>query len=302
MEKSETERTESEVHIINEELATIFRLLSNPDALKILYRAGQGIENSTHTIEELDLTPKKYYYRLKELMTADLVKKVNGVYRQTAMGRIIYDRFLPAMGKTYDAREELELIVYLEGAELESKVRNFIEDKLEIPSFTDSTNVKVIDNYESMVVDVIDLCDEAEESIMMTSNHMDVRVMEVVFRAMERDVTNSFILGKRSLSSKLENLRMMLSLSFAKTVNHFLSNTGELKNMIRFAEIPYSFCVVDGHHNLIEISDPLNERFIFALSIDDRGIAEKLTKFYEMIWNAGELHSDLGAVNSLKSS
>jgi len=299
MEKSETE---SEVHIINGELETIFRVLSNPDALKILYRAGQGIENSTHTIEELDLTPKKYYYRLKELMTADLVKKVNGVYRQTAMGRIIYDRFLPAMGKTYDAREELELIVYLEGTELESKVRNLIEDKLEIPHFTDSTNVKAIDNYESMVVDVIDLCDEAEKSILMASNYLDVRVMEAVFRAVNRDITFRIIVGKGSLSSEMQSLRMMLSLSFTKAILNFSTSTVNLKEVLRIAELPYTFCSVDGHRSIIAFSDTLNDSFIVASSIDDRVIGERLTKFFEMIWETGEFHSALEALNALRSN
>jgi len=301
MEKFETEMTESEVHIINGELATIFRLLSNPDALKILYRAGQGIENSTHTIEELDLTPKKYYYRLKELMAADLVKKVDSVYRQTAMGRIIYDRFLPAMGKTYDAREELELIVYLEGTELESGVRNRIEDELNLPYFERSTNMKIIESYESMVVDVIDLCNEAEESVLIASNYVDVRVMEATFRAVDRDVTNRIIMGKSSLPSKMQSLGMMFSLSFTKALINFASITRDLKDVVRFVELPYTFCVVDGHRSIMEISDTLKEGFIVAVLIDDRVVGERLTEFYNTLWETGDSQSAVNAISSIRS-
>jgi len=298
MEKYETES--EEVHMINGELSTIFRLLSKPDALKILYLAGTGIKNSTYAMEELGLTQKTYYYRLKELLAADLVKKVDGVYRQTALGRIMYDRFLPAMGKTYDAREELELIVYLEGTELENGVRRFIEDKLEIPSFAESTKIKLLRDYEALAIEVIDLYDSAEESVLLASNYVDVRVIEAFLRAVDRGVTNRVIMGKNRQSSKIQNLRMMLSVTFAKAVINYTSNTEEIKNTVRFAELPYTFCVVDGHHNIIEFSNPLNDTFIVSLSIDDRIIGERLTEFYNTLWEAGEFHSATEAINSLR--
>lgn len=294
--------TNEEPHVINGELATLFRLLSNPDALKILYRAGTGIKNSTYAMEELDLTPKKYYYRLKELMAADLVKKVDGVYRQTALGRIIYDRFLPAMGKTYDAREELELIVYLEGTELESGVRKRIEEELGIPVFEDSTNLKLLVDYEALAIEAIDLYDSAEESVLLSTNYFDVRVIEAFLRAVDRGVTNRIIMGKNRRSSKIQNLRTMLSVTFTKTLINFASKTMELKDIMRFADLPYTFCIVDGHRSILDFSDTLNDSFIAGLSINDRDVGEKLTKFYEKLWKEGESQSTLKVLDSLKSS
>jgi len=300
MEKYETQI--EEVHIINEELATIFRLLSNSDAVKILYRAGQGIKNSTYAMEELNLTPKRYYYRLKELMAANLVKKVDDVYRQTALGRIMHDRFLPAMEKTVAARGELELIVRLEGTELESGFRKRIEEEIGIPIFAESTNLKLLEDYEALAIEAIDLYDSAKENLILATNHFDVRVIEAFLRAVDRGVTNRVIMGKNRSSSMIQNLGMILSLTFSKTLINFASNIETLKNTVRFAEIPYTFCVVDGHHSLIKFADSLNDRFIAALSVDNRDVAEKLTKFYETIWDAGETHSTLKALNSIKSS
>ena len=286
--------------MINGEVAPIFRVLSNPDAIKILYCAGDGIGNSTYTIEELGLSQKRYYTRLKALLDSGLVKKKEGFYRQTALGRMMYDQFLPAMGKAIDAKDELELIDQIKGTDLEQSVIKRILGKIGIPDFTDSTNVKAIDNYESMVVDVIDLFDSAKESIILASNHLDVRVLDANFRSIERGFKNRFLIGTELLSSKLQQLKMMLSPKFTMAMMSIISNPIDMNEIARVADIPYSFCVVDGHHNLIEISDPLNERFIFALSIDDRGIAEKLTKFYEMIWKAGEKHSVLKLLSSFK--
>jgi len=300
MEKYEIQS--EEVHTINDELATIFRLLSNHDAVKILNRAGIGIKNSTYAIEELNLTPKRYYYRLKELMAAELVKKVDDVYRQTALGRIMYDHFLPAMGKACDAKNELELIVRLEGTELESEFRKRIEEELGIPIFADSTNLKLLEDYEALAIEVIDLYDSAEESVLLASNYWDVRVIEAFLRGVDRGITNKVIMGKNRRSTKIQNLRMMLSLTFSKTLINFASNAMELKNTVRFTEIPYTFCVVDGHRSIIEFSDALNDSFIAALSVDDRNVGEQLTKYFETLWEAGEFNSAIEGFNYIKSS
>jgi len=285
-----------------EGMTSLFKVLSKTDALRLFHHARKGIKNSTYAIEELDLTPKKYYARLRELVNIGLIRKNDSVYGQTALGRMIYDRLLPAFEKAVDARDELEFLVGLDGLDMENGVKKRILEELGIPTFSDSTNVRMIDNYESMVIDVIDLCDEAEKSLLMASNYMDVRVMEAVFRAMKRNVTNSFIVGKRSLSSKIRTLKMMLSLTFAKTVINFASNSLELKNVMRFAELPYSFCVVDGHRNIIEVADTIDDRFLAAFSVDDRCVGETATKFYEKLWEAGESYSSIEALNLLKSS
>jgi len=301
MEKHETQTSE-EVHVINGELTTILRVLSKPEILRILYRAGMGIENSTYAISELNLTPKKYYTRLRELVAADLVRKVDGVYWQTALGRIMYNRFLPAMGKAVDSRAELEFLVGLEGTELESEVRKRIEEKLGIPVFAESTNLKLLGDYEALAIEAIDLYDSAEESVLLASNYIDVRVLEAFLRAVDRGATNRVIMGKNRRSSKIESLRMILSVTFTKSLINFASKTVDIKDVVRFADIPYTFCVVDGHRSIIEFSDALNDSFIAALSVDDRDVGEKLTKFYEKLWQVGESQSTLKVLDSLKSS
>ena len=300
MEKYETQS--EEVHPINGELTSILRVLSRPDAVKILYRAGTGIENSTYAMEELNLTPKRYYYRLNELLAADLVKKVDGVYGQTALGRIIYDRFLLAMGKTVAAKDKLELIVHLEETELENGVRRRIEEELGIPVFTDSANLKVLGDYEALAIEVIDLYDSAEESVFLASNYFDVRVIEAFLRGVDRGVINRVIMGKNRRSTMIQNFRMMLSLTFTKTLLNFASNIETLKNTVRFTDLPYTFCVVDGQHNILEFSDTINDSFIAALSVDDRDVGEKLTKYFETLWEAGEFQSAIEGINSFRSS
>lgn len=293
MEKAES-RTEG--------ITSLFKVLSKPDALKIFQRTSDGINNSTYAIKYLYLTPKRYYARLSELVDIGLVRKYDNAYRQTGLGRMIYDYFLPAMEKAVDVKDELEFIMDFEKMDIDNGLRRRILEEIGIPIFSDSTNVKVLGDYESLAIEAIDLYDSAEESVLLASNYLDVRVMEACFRAVDRTVTNRIIMGKNKKTSKIQNLRTIFSLTFTKALINFASNKVNIKDTVRFVDLPYTFCVVDGHRNLIEISNTLNERFIVALSIDDRGYGEKLTDFYNALWEAGEFQSAIEALNSLRSS
>jgi len=284
-----------------EGLTSILKTISNPDALRLFLHTGEGIKNSTYAMEELNLTPKRYYARLRELVKIGLVMKKDGVYRQTGLGEMFHDRLLPAMGKAVDARDELEFLVGLEGIKIENGVRKRILEELGIPDFADSTKLRFIDNYESMVVDVIDLCDEANESILMATNHIDVRILDAAIRSMDRGVKNSFILGRELLSSKLQQLRMILSPKFTKALMSLASNSTDMSDLARITDLPYSFCVVDGHINIIEISNDPNVSFIVAFHVKNSGLGKKLTNLFEKLWKVGEIHSTFKLLSSFKS-
>jgi len=283
-----------------EGITSLFKVLSKPDALRLFTHTVDGIKNSTYAIEELDITPKKYYSRLRELVDIGLVRKLNSGYRQTALGRMIYDRFLPAMVKAVDSREELEFLVGLEGLEMENGVRKHILEELKIQDFAGTPKMKMIEDYESLVVELIDLFDSAEDSIVLASNHLDVRVLDANFRTMDRGVKNGFIIGREILSSKLQQLKMMLSPKFAMAMMTIASKSTDFSEIARVTDIPYSFCVVDGRINMIEISSAHNASFIAAFHVKNSDLGEKLTNLFETLWKAGDIHSTLKLLSSLK--
>jgi len=301
MEKIETQ-SEEEIHIVNGELSTILRLLSKTDALKILYLAGMGIENSTYAIEELDLTSKKYYSRLRELVNIGLVRKQEGVYRQTALGRMVYDRFLPAMGKAVDAREELEFLAGLEGIEIENNVKKRILEELGIPDFSGSTNLRMIDDYESGVVELIDQIDDAKERILLASNHVDVRVIEAIVRSVNRGVSFRLLMGENCVESNLLKLRLMLSARFAKAIIEFMSIPEDLGDLTRVADISYSFCVIDDSHSIYELEKPFGDDFLLAFVIDERRLTKVLADSFNSLWNIGKPNKMFNFLESLKRS
>lgn len=291
MEKAETRA---------EGITSLFRVLSKPDALRLFLHTSEGIKNSTYAIEELDLTPKRYYARLRELVDIGLVRKRDSGYRQTALGGMFCDRFLPAMGKAVEAKEELEFLVGLDGLDMENGVKKRILEALKIPIFADPTNVKVLEDYESLVIEAIDLCDSAEVSVLLASNYFDSRVMEATFRSVNRSVDTRIITGKNEFSSRLKKLKMMLSPDFMKIMIRLLSKEIDLENFVRVADLTYSFCVIDGHRSLFEFYNPLREGFIAAFTLEDAKVGKNLEDLFEQFWKLGKSDELLKFLKSLK--
>ena len=283
-----------------EGLVSLFKVLSKPDALEVFLLASEGIENSTYAIEELGLTPKKYYARLKELVNIGFVRKTEGAYRQTSFGSMIYSHFLPAMERAYDARDKLELIAKVRGTQIEDDVRKLFEDELRISDFAES-NVKLLKDYESLAIEVIDLFDSAEKNAIFASNYIDARVFDAVVRSLDRGVKYKCIIGKEVLSSKLQQIRMILSPKLAMSMMRLLaSNSIDMNEFARVMDLHFSFCVVDDDRSIFEFYNPIVNEFIIAFLVKDRFIGEKLTKIFNELWKIGECHSTLSFLSSFK--
>ena len=138
--------------------------------------------------------------------------------------------------------------------------------------------------------------------MLLASNYFDVRVIEAVLRAVDRGVICRIIVGKNSLSSKTQRLRMMLSITFTKAIIDFTSSKVKITDFVKFADLPYTFGVMDGKHSILDVYNRIDDNLIVGLSLDDRHVSEKLTKFFDDLWNVGEHQSFTKILDSLKSS
>lgn len=289
-------------HIDHKKLGNLLKILSKPDAIRILFFADQGIRNSTHAREELGLSTKRYYTRLRALLGEGLVIKSESGYRQTALGNMFCSRFLPAMGRACDSKDKLELLMQLGDTQIENSVRTLIEEDLKIPDFGISTKVKIINDYESLVIDLMDLCNEAENNILLASNYADVRVIDAVIRSHKRGVNFRLIMGEQASQSKLNQLRLMLSPRFAKSMLEFMSIPDDLGEMTRVTKLAYSFCIIDGSHYVYEVINPTDMEFLFASFVNDKRLAEKMIDSFEKLWETGKPNNMLNFFSSLKKN
>jgi len=70
--------------------------------------------------------------------------------------------------------------------------------------------------------------------------------------------------------------------------------------MTRISKLAYSFCVVDGYRFVYEVINPTDMEFLFALSLEDKKLAEKMIYSFEKLWETGKVNEMLNFLRSLK--
>ncbi|MCW4038762.1 MAG: hypothetical protein NWF13_08525 [Candidatus Bathyarchaeota archaeon] len=275
------------------ELKEILAALANEDAIKIFLTARKGIEKSTKTIQELGLTQKRYYSRLKELMEAGLVEKRDNVYQHTTTGMICY-----TLGKSFnsalDQRDRLDLADRLRRSKsisqeetkqiLQALSPRGLASSLETG---ESINpVKMFEEHESLVSEIITLIEGAEERIYLAAYDPDVRVMEALIKAVQRKIDLSLLTGKsQKLSESIQILRTILNPSIAHVVLKLLQSQ-ELT--VKHGDIPFNFCVIDETFALIELSDPLTKGFHVGFTLESQSMCRKLVKTFNSLYQKAE--------------
>jgi DNA-binding HxlR family transcriptional regulator len=275
------------------ELKEILAALANEDAIKIFLTARRGIEKSTKTIQELGLTQKRYYSRLKELMEAGLVEKRDNAYQHTTTGMICY-----TLGKSFnsalDQRDRLDLADRLRRSksisqEETKQILQALSPKVLVSSLEagESINpVKMFEKDESLVSELITLIEGAEERIYLAAYDPDVRVMEALIKAVQRKIDLSLLTGEsQKLSESIQILRTILNPSIAHVVLKLLQSQ-ELT--VKHGDIPFNFCVIDETVALIELSDPLTKGFHVGFTLESQSMCRKLVKTFNSLYQKAE--------------
>jgi len=272
-------------------LEGIFAALSSVDALNIFYAAEDGIESSTQTIKELNLTQKRYYTNLKRLIDAGLVERVNGRYVHTTFGKIVH-KLIEALKNAVDQKEKLDLIDRI------LKVKNLSEDEAKeiisvllkdvnlIPDgyITDTLGpVRIIENWERAVQEIMKAIYESKEKILFACRYHDIRLVEACLATAQRNVKIRFLIDEELKTSR--TAQILLRILFNDTSTGHISGILESSDFqIRYAYIPYSFLIADGEYVMLEVPIPTHKRFFFAFFFHNKRIAEKLSSLFKDLW------------------
>jgi hypothetical protein len=76
---------------VKERVLAVYETLSNRDSFEIFVLASFGIDASTTTWHNHGFSKKRYYQRLKRLVDIGLVQKEKGQYKQSPLGKLIYE-------------------------------------------------------------------------------------------------------------------------------------------------------------------------------------------------------------------
>jgi len=266
----------------------IIDALSHEDAIKIFIYAKDGITNSTMAIKKLGLTQKRYYTRLKQLLEAGLLEKREDGYWHTVLGNILYQ-----MGKGFKT-----LIEQKDRLELANRLRKTktlsLEEKKKLMSLITPTQaegpynladlinpVRMVDNYEDLVKELVNAIDQAEDSVYLVSRYSDIRVIEAIIRALQRGVKIRILVKRSGLTDRINMLRTLLS---PRTFKVLIEANKELSAMIRKTDISYSFVIIDGKLAGIEVSHPTKDIFYLGFIFQNADVCRRLGSIFNEMW------------------
>ena len=273
----------------------IYMVLSDPSSIKLIAAAYTGLKTNTSSVA-INLTKRQYYLRLRRLIKLGLVEKRQRYeYKTTSFGSLIYEGQVRTLEKILNNYWQLHAIDLLKGKvefPLQHK-QSIIENLLggsQLNSITNDTYLrgfKVIKDFQSLIIEVMRVLDNAENEIYFASRYHDPHVSDLVFRKFNDGVKLHILDGTPSEIS----IRNRINAILRTAPNRDLYNT--IQNMIRsprfelfrLETLPTSFLVVDGKQCVYETVNYANpqEFTIAAANFDDEYLAERYVKYFELL-------------------
>jgi len=270
----------------------LFSIFSNFDTLRLFLHARKGIKNSKKVMEELNLTPKRYYTRLKELTKIGILEKNDGIYRYTPLGKILYQLgyyFLNILqNKNYLTL--LENLLKLNLSEIErEKIFEVFSDRfigltLVLRSWDKDTKIEKIYNFNDLVEKLVNDIESSKDSIFLASRYLDLKVIEACIRAIKRGIKFMGITSGENFK-KLRDLSIFITPKLLKILLKILSQNTIIE-LVREIDVPYSFCIIDHKYCYFEFPQIKNE-FTIAFRIIDEDIGKKFENLFFDLWNKG---------------
>lgn len=273
------------------EIGRILSSVASEDAIKIFLAAKAGIRRSTNTMKKLDLTPRKYYLRLNELISAGLIEKKDEKYQLTMLGEVCYS-LGQVFNMTLGHRDRLDLADRLRKTNSISldetkKILEAISSKGIIGSLGVAgiiNPIKVIEKYDDLVLELVTRVDDAKKNVYLASYYTDPRGIEAILRALDRGLSLHLLSGSReSVSEKLQLLHLIINPSVLRLYSTFLNG----KIRVRSTKFPFSFCVVDEEFAIIELPNPITNTFYMGFCFKDVGISKNLIETFEALYKNG---------------
>jgi len=290
---SEIQKKEDSLFKSFAEMEKVISALANQDAIKIFYAAGEGIKSSTEAIKTLGLTQKRYYTHLRNLTEAGLIQKSEEAYQHSTLGKICY-KLGGAFKNALSQRDRLDLVDRLGKAknisleETEEIMRAILKQANISPGVI--IPVKMYDTFEQVVKEINDHLENAENTGYFATKYFDSRTIEACMRASQRGVQFKVLLDK-SLSIGMREKMKFLSTLFSdlRMLKHIFDFDRMFNESARYVDLPYTFIVIDAKHGMIEITNPLTNKFYVAFFFQDEKVCERLLENFRMLWERGSV-------------
>jgi predicted transcriptional regulator len=272
-----------------------------------------GISSSKMAIEELRLSQKRFYSRLKDLIDVGLIEKKEGAYRHTAVGKLFL-KIGHSLLEVLDNKEQIELLERLRETSKTSdsklnKISSAVSESLGEMSglfrtifFTDlQSKVETLDTYEKLVEKLVEEIESCNDKILFASRYLDNKVIDSMFKVSKKGINSKVIMARDNLEDKMNKLQLLLSPGLVLAMLDYFSDPN-LDELMRDGEVPFSLCIIDGEHCFFELPSLGNHDFTIAFYVMDGKIGSRFTKIFLSLWEASEARSLLKFFQMLKNT
>jgi hypothetical protein len=241
-----------------EKMASIIKVLSDPDTLRILDKAASGFESGKVTLKELKTTPRKYYRNLRRLNDAELIVHFENRYKLTLLGEFMYKLLFGDVSNYLLADQSLT-------------------EPLKKIGFR--TELRIIENYRDLVNLLVATIEKSKSEILLATKYLDATVIQSIIFALQRDIKIKTITSEKVDFTGFIKLLSGFVRNFRPNALKFIVG-GE--NNYRSGDVPLSFIIVDDEIAVFEIPD--NE-FRLAFVSSDKEVVIILARLFREIWS-----------------
>jgi predicted transcriptional regulator len=273
----------------------IFEVLSDPLMAKMLKIAYSGVKGDFSNIVG-NLTKRQYSSRLQRLKEMGLVEKQrHNMYKTTSLGSLVFDNNYRTLEKLLEGFWHLQAVDVLKartdlpGTEKEVLIKQLLEvsNLNQIVNDTHLSGFSIVRNFESLIVEVLRMLDNAKKEVYFASRYHDPHVSTLAIKKFASGVKLHIIDGNPKQTSFDSRINAILRTApDKKTYNQVLEMVRSPGfELLRLDSLPTSFIVVDERQIVYETVSYVNphEFTIAVANYDDAYLAEKYISYFHLL-------------------
>src|SRR5918995_883775 len=243
-----------------------------------------------------NLTKRQYLTRLKRLEEMGLVEKQrHSMHRTTSLGSLLYKSNYRTLEKILDGFWHLQAVDVLKArTDLPSTEREIlimqlleVSDLNQIINDTHLSGFSIIRDFESLIVEVLRVLDNAKKEVYFASRYHDPHVSSLAIKKFAGGVKLHIIDGNPKQTSLDSRINAILRTSpDRETYNHVVEMVRSPRfELFRLDNLPTSFIVVDERQVVYETVSYVNpHEFTIAIAnYDDSYLAEKYITYFQLL-------------------
>jgi len=280
----------------------IFSTFADLDTMRIFLLAEKGISNSNKAIKELDLTPKRYYSRLKGLIDCKVIEKVDGKYVYTPTGQVLAKMGLSLID-ILNNEDRITLLLNLSKSnaltlEERDKINEFVVDNFNVghiigPILNGKSlnSVEKILSYDELVRRMNEELDTVEKSFYLASTYFDPVLAEKGMQKKNTGTKIKILMSKKTMSKKITKLRMLLSPKALFNVLEMIRKIPDMSDIYRETDLQFSFLIIDEKRCIFEFPNIIEDEFTIAFILCDKNISKKFIELFNDLWKKADIGS-----------